>query len=96
MCLPKPSLVGVAVFGFNAYRHSESKNMECDRDRHIPTSFTRRWSHNRPPFFVILYPGAFALGVIIAGLAVFVNLCQPLDKSPAAGIIKVEHHSERL
>ena len=37
---PKPSLVGVAVLVFNAYRHSESKDMERDRDRHIPTSFS--------------------------------------------------------
>ena len=39
--IKKPSLCRVAVSAFNADGDRESKNMECDRNRHLITSFTR-------------------------------------------------------
>ena len=39
--LRKPSLGRVAVSAFDADGDRESKDMECDRNRHLITSFTR-------------------------------------------------------
>ena len=39
--IKKPSLCRVAVSAFDADGDRESKDMECDRNRHLITSFTR-------------------------------------------------------